>query len=100
MKIIAHTTKCLQCNTWNTGVDYCVHCNALINAKMLEELAQEEKKKAYANRPKSSADRALERIKNSQNWFVKGCYIVFHSIWLAFVSIVTFFMALMALSPG
>lgn len=100
MKVMSHSIKCLHCMTWNTGVDYCVQCKALLNPVMLKEIEEEEKRIAYENRTLTSADKFILKIKNSNNWLIKGIYLILHSVWLAFAAIVSFLMALVALAPG
>jgi len=82
--------KCKWCQTWNTDVDYCSNCNAVIS--MEEEARLEDKIHAekIRNAPKSKLDLFIEKYKNHPNFIVKGIFYIFYSVYFIVMSIGTF----------
>lgn len=92
--------KCLKCITWNHDEKFCKSCGAPLAPEEIikvEDAIREEKEKL---KPKSKLDLLLERGKNSKYLPVRIAYYFFYSVGFIVFAIASFFVYLVAWSPG
>lgn len=92
--------KCLKCGTWNENNDYCISCNALISPELIRKIEEEKRIDAFNNRQKSGLDKAIERLKESNNIFAIILHFILKSVWTLLMLIVSFIVWLIAATPG
>ena len=93
--------RCKSCKTWNDDVDYCVSCGAVISLELSEKLEWEAKTKAKSEIPPTPSETFFEdHIKNSRFLLVRWVYFILHSIWVILVTILSFFLYMIAMAPG
>ncbi len=91
--------KCSVCGTWNTDVDYCSNCQALLSPLIIEEKREEEREKRRSNAPLTPLDIFIDRWKNHRFWVLRILYKILYTISVIFLSIAAFF-AYLAASPN
>ena len=92
--------RCPSCGAWNGDEDNCTHCGQVLNPKLIrdkQDAAREERRKK--ERP-SQLDEFVESWKNSRWLLLRGLYWVAYSVWFVIFSIVSFFLVLIAGTPG
>ena len=97
---MSNLIKCPKCKTWNEDVDYCENCNQLLQSESQRKVEHEEKSIAYKNRPKDNIDILVEKMKTSDNRFVRGAYYLFQSIGFLFIIIISAMLGFALLGPG
>ena len=93
--------KCQNCGHWNKGRSTsCSNCGFTIDPhqRIVEEHEDRQKKRLEV--PKTPLDTLLERIHESENPLVKGAYFFLKGIWFIYWVILSFFLWLIAATPG
>lgn len=92
--------RCPSCRAWNGDEDHCIHCGEVLDPELIREnqhaIREERRKK---ERP-SQLDMFVESWKNSRWLLLRGLYWVAYSVWFVIFSIVSFFLVLIAGTPG
>lgn len=97
---MSNLIKCPRCKTWNEDVDYCENCNQLLQSESQRKVEHEEKSIAYKNRPKDNIDILVEKMKTSDNRFVRGAYYLLQSIGFLFILIISAMLGFAVVGPG
>lgn len=92
--------KCSQCGHWNINLDYCEKCNNLINLELQTKLEHDQKWRERLEREPDQLDKAVDSIRYSKWWVLRVIYWIGHSIWVLLISILSFFMYMIAWGPG
>ncbi len=92
--------KCPKCNHWNAEEDYCQSCGYLLNHQIRLELEDKARDEEAKNRIPEGIEKFLLQMKTSKWMLIRGLYYVLYSVWFLIFSIVSFFIALIALGPG
>lgn len=92
--------KCPKCNAWSENSDHCTNCGELLDYWKIREKEVAQKEKEQAEKPLSDFDNFILSIKNSKFILIRIIYYIFYSVWVAMVAIVSFFMYMVASSPG
>ena len=82
--------KCLKCQHWNKGKDYCEKCQTPLSAVAIAKERELFLIETERNKPKDKTDLWLEKVQNHKSWFVRATYSLFYSIWAIFMAIVAF----------
>lgn len=92
--------KCSNCGTWNTNEARCTNCGTALTAELQREERIQKEKKRIEVRPPDFVTAYGERLKNSKNPLLKGLYYIGFSVWFVIMSIVSFFLFMIAWGPG
>jgi hypothetical protein len=92
--------KCPNCNTWSNNQDYCPHCKQAISSNAIGKLEEKNRVEDIAKRPPTKLDILVNRMKYSKYWLVRAGFYIGFSVWTIFMLILSFFMWLIALTPG
>ncbi len=93
--------KCRNCKEWDRdGNVICQHCGHPLAPDLIIEKNSEERKKKAEEKPPSSLEIFLNSIKNSENILVRIIYRVLRTVWVIYMAILSFFLWLIAISPG
>lgn len=92
--------KCTNCNTWSSNQDYCPKCGQAISSLAIGKEEEQNRITVIANRPPTKLDVLVEDMKHSKYWIVRAFFHVGYSIWTLFMLILSFFMWIIALTPG
>ena len=82
--------KCKNCKTWNTDVDYCTNCNAVISMEEEARLEDEVHRIKIENQPDSKIDKLIKKYKNHPNFIIRGIFYIFYSVYFIVMSIGAF----------
>ena len=92
--------KCLKCGTWNKSEDHCTHCGNTLSPVLIEKEEAALREERRLSLPKDKLDQLMDRAKNSRYWFVRAFFYVVYSFALLVFAIASFFVYLVAWSPG
>lgn len=93
--------KCAKCKEWDTiGSLTCPHCGYPLAPELIIKKSFEERKKKAEEKPPSSLELFLSSIKNSESLIVRIIYRVLRTVWVIYMAILSFFLWLVAISPG
>ena len=92
--------KCSNCGHWNTDLDYCEKCNTLVSLELQIELEHAKKWQERVNKEPDQLDHIVDGIRYSRWWVFRAIYWIGHSVWVVLISILTFFMYMIAWGPG
>lgn len=90
--------KCPRCKTWNGEESHCISCGEVLDPEIIRE--EKDKASYHANKGPSSIDKAFYGMKNSKWILVRALFWIGYSIWFVLFSILSFFIALIAWTPG
>lgn len=85
--------KCPNCGTYNQNVDYCAHCNTLINFEKRREIEFQklkQKRTLYEQQDEAKSFQWIETYKNHRYLLVRFFAYIMYSIWAAVMAIGTF----------
>lgn len=92
--------KCSHCGEWNGNQDFCTQCGKPLSPAEVRKEELKKWKPMWVRTEPTAIDLFLERIKQSRNPVVKLIYYAMYSIWVAYLAILSFFMFLVAITPG
>ncbi|NNC82548.1 MAG: hypothetical protein HKN79_03145 [Flavobacteriales bacterium] len=92
--------RCPDCNTWNAGGSHCQTCGKILDPELLREEADLRRSQEKAPAAGHLLDTFFDRMKNSDWLIIRGLYWLGYSVWFVFFSIISFFMFLIAWTPG
>lgn len=92
--------KCPKCGVWNKNEDHCTNCGNLISPVLLEKEEQIRKEELRRGLPKDKLDVLFDRAKNSKYFLVRAFFYVLYSFAFVVFIIASFFVYLVAWSPG
>jgi len=92
--------KCPNCATWSTNQDFCPSCEQAISSSAISVVEEQKRIDTIANRPPTKLDIIVDRMKYSKYWLVRVGFYIGFSVWTMFMLILSFFMWLIALTPG
>lgn len=92
--------RCPECQHWNADEQHCTSCGQLLDPEQLQEARKRKTSAAIAADTPGKLDRWHDAMKYSRWMAVRGLYWVFYSVWMIFFSIISFFIALIAGTPG
>lgn len=93
--------KCSSCKTWNNdGEMKCKSCGATLDVQQRLEEEHADRERKRIERPLTKFDLFVDRISTSNNPFVKVAYVGVKTVWFVYWLILTFFLWLVAATPG
>ncbi|NND95611.1 MAG: hypothetical protein HKN45_12170 [Flavobacteriales bacterium] len=90
--------KCPNCSTWNGEESHCINCGEVLDPELIRK--EKDKESPHANRVPNSVDIAFHKMKNSKWLIVRVLFWIGFSVWFVLFSILSFFIALIAWTPG
>lgn len=92
--------KCPNCLTWNDEESHCKSCATALAPELIREKKDKIKEAIITERPPNALDRIVDGMRYSRWLPIRAIFWMAYSVWLVLFAIVSFFIALIAWTPG
>ena len=92
--------KCTNCQTWNSDVDYCSKCGALISSTIIEEHREVKRENRRKNKAPSDLELFIKKWEGSKYLVLRILYKIVYTVAFIFFAIASFFAYLAAAPSG